>query len=260
MLAVGINHYDDPEFSQLKWAASDAIAFFNYFASTVSTNAFQGRLLLNKKATKKTFQEACDWLNSAEADDTIIVFLATHGSREIEAGSTKAGSFIIFGDSDYGDIPNTGLSFSSLAELFRSNTRSQNIAIILDCCFSGSDATPDVRGVLGPNLRLAEKINKSNPLTFIERTDGDIIDLGEGHVIISACAEDEIAKELDSLKHGAFTYSLLEYMNGLSEPQVSIATVYSKVCDKVASLTMDQQSPVLYGRLKAQRWPVKSNA
>lgn len=260
ILSVGINNYINQEFRPLKWAVSDALAVFNYFASTVSTDAFQGRLLLNKKATKQAFQDACDWLNAADADDTIIVFLATHGAREIEEGTSKTDSFIIFGDSDYDDIANTGLSFTTLTDLFRNNSKSENIAIVLDCCFSGSDATPDVRGVFGPNLRLAEATSKSNPLTSIERTDGQIINLGEGHVVLSACAENEIAKELDSIKHGAFTYSLLDCMSKIGEPQVSIATVYSEVCSKVASITRDQQSPVLYGRLKAQRWPVKPNA
>ena len=82
--------------------------------------------------------------------------------------------------------------------------------------------------------------------------------LGEGRIIVTACDDDELAREFAELGHGVFTHFLIEILaNQTSEEQsISMPKLYDVVSEKVVAYTNGRQHPILNGRTKLGRLPL----
>jgi uncharacterized caspase-like protein len=98
----------------------------------------------------------------------------------------------------------TSLQMIDLVEILRRDVKARRVVLLLDTCFSGG--ATGVRGVLvhsqnaGPESEFSTAADR-----FEDRTAN-----GAARVVISASRAGEPSREAEELRHGYFTYFLLE--------------------------------------------------
>jgi len=84
----------------------------------------------------------------------------------------------------------------------------------------------------------------------------DRISSGKGRVIITASGANEVSTEKDDLKHGVFTYFLLEGLKGAADFDndgiITVDEAYNYVSINVPMATNQAQHPVKKGSVEGQ--------
>ncbi|MFJ7212897.1 DEAD/DEAH box helicase [Amycolatopsis sp. NPDC098790] len=184
-LFIGVDNYESPAFSQLKYAKKDAIALHALFTDTFSEKA---TLMLDAAATKDRLTTEIGHLRASSTEqDIVVVTYSGHGTRD-GAPATH--------DSKPDRLAETALSLDQLFDLVR-GIRAEVIVLVLDCSFSGRAGAKVLRedGVRGPGRALP-------PVA------------GDGIVLIAATEADQDARESGEFRHGFLTHYLLEGLRG----------------------------------------------
>ncbi len=244
-LVIGIASFEDKVIPPLSYTASDAQSFADLLLSPQYGHfkAENLHILLNDQATTRHIKEQLNWLaRSAAPDDLVVVYIAAHGSRRDV--DTAGVSYIITHDTDIGsdvDHPDvdslyaTALPMVDVANAVATRVRAQRTAIFLDTCYSGNAA--DKRLML-PGI--ASGSVAPSTLNHIRQ--------GTGRVIFTASGVNEESLESDAIKHGYFTYYLvqaLQQQNGDVPLTQAFDYVQQHVRARAQSEAHTQQDPVL---------------
>ncbi len=207
-LVIGIGTFADQAIEPLHFTASDAQSFQaalldpkigNFKAANVHT-------LMNDQATTRNIKVQLNWLaRSAGPDDLVVVYVATHGSsRDVDTADVN---YIITHDTEIGPGENpdpdtlyaTALPMVDIANAVATRVKARRAAIFLDTCFSGNAAVANGR-IMAPGIA-----NASPSAATL-----DHIKQGAGRMVFAASGTDEESLESETLKHGYFTYYLVE--------------------------------------------------
>ncbi len=236
ILAAGVSRYRDNNLN-LGSPADDAKAVSGIFSSTASTlyGQVKGITLVNSRATARNLKAALNKIaETAEKPDTVILFFAGHGDIEKET------YYYLPYDADITELEKTTLSINTINSAVR-KFRANKIAIFFDTCKSGA-ATRSL-GIIA--LERGYEDRKIIANLAKER----------GVVVFSASSKTESAYELKSLKHGIFTYCLLDALkNRRSEIANGNLVSIGKLLSLVNKTTRDtayrylriEQTPVIY--------------
>ena len=246
-LVIGIASFEDKVIPPLNYTASDAKSFADVLLSPQYGHFKQENvhILLNDQATTRHIKEQLNWLaRSAAPDDLVVVYIAAHGSpREVD---TAGVSYIITHDTDIGTDPNspdvdslyaTALPMIDLANAVATRVRAERTAIFLDTCYSGNAAQPQNK-LMAPGI--ASGSIAPSTLEHIKQ--------GSGRIIFTASGVNEESLESDSIKHGYFTYYLvqaLEQQGGAIPLTQAFAFVQQHVHARAESEAHAEQNPVL---------------
>jgi uncharacterized caspase-like protein len=246
-LIIGIASFQDKVIPPLNYTASDAKSFADVLLSPKYGNFKQDnvRILLNDQATTRHIKEQLNWLaRMAAPDDLVVVYIAAHGSpREVD---TAGVSYIITNDTDIGADPNnpdidslyaTALPMVDLANAVATRVRAERTAIFLDTCFSGNAAQPQNK-LMAPGL--ASGSVASGTLDHIRQ--------GSGRIIFTASGVNEESLESDAIRHGYFTYYLvqaLQQQDGAVSLSQAFAYVQQHVHARAQTEAHAEQNPVL---------------
>ena len=246
-LVIGIASFEDKVIPPLSYTASDAKSFADVLLSPQYGQFKQENVhvLLNDEATTRHIKEQLNWLaRSASPDDLVVVYIAAHGSpREVD---TAGVSYIITHDTDIGTDPNkpdvdslyaTALPMVDVANAVATRVRAERTAIFLDTCFSGNAAQPQSK-LIAPGIASGSVA----PATL------EHIRQGTGRIIFTASGINEESLESDSIKHGYFTYYLvqaLEQQNGAIPLTQAFAFVQQHVHARAQTEAHAEQNPVL---------------
>jgi hypothetical protein len=230
-LVIGVKEFADGRINPLKYTTKDAEEF-----AALLKNPDYGRfkedhvqVLMDKKATTQAIKEKLNWLaRSAKEDDMVVIYLSSHGSPgEMD---TAGVSYVVTYNTDIKNPDSlyaTALPMVDIADAVRTRIKAQRAVVLLDTCHSGA-------AVQGARALTAKDIGVStNTLNRIRQ--------GVGRVIIASSQANERSWESEDLKHGYFTYYLIEGLkqnNGL----VSIEKVYSYLRDQVSRLVSQKQN------------------
>jgi uncharacterized caspase-like protein len=131
-----------------------------------------------------------------------------------------------------------------MGEILRIFTRiqSERLIFIADACYSGASG------------------GRTISLTGIRSTisDGflDRIATGKGKIILTASGANEVSEENENLRHGVFTYYLLEGLRGNADTDrdglITVDEAYRYVSDRVPEVTSNEQHPVKKGSVEGQ--------
>lgn len=253
---IGVDTHADPNISSLSYAKDDAERFYELIKESFDSIESQLQLLTNNHATKQAVVRAIgeNLSRTVHEDDIVLLFFAGHGSPETTSSIDKTSRYLILYDTDYENIFATGLDMErELPLICFERIRAKLILLFVDACFSGRSGG---RTFEGPHLlktRLKQGVRGSIKQRGLE--------LGEGRVIMTASDDDELAREDVELKHGVFTYFLLETLaNQTSQEQhISIPRLYDAVSEKVVAYTKGRQHPILNGRIRLGRFPLLVN-
>jgi hypothetical protein len=241
-VVVGINDY--PRLPKLKYAVNDAEAFYRLLVEENRIPPENVTLLTEERASLVNLRSTLGTRikNAAGERDMVIIFFAGHGATERDAASPDGDGlekYLLPFDSDPADLYTTALPMVEVARIFN-RIRSERLVFIADACYSGGSggrtiSVADTRANIGDG--------------FLERVVG-----GRGKVIITASAANEVSVEKDELRHGVFTYYLLEGLRGKADldrdSMVTVDEAYRYVYEQVPKATGQEQHPVKKGSVE----------
>src|SRR5690554_135061 len=202
ILTVGINEYKNSSYN-LSYAAKDAKEFSKAISKggTPLFNKIYSYSLENNQATKAEIQSLFkDLVSNVGPEDVFIFYYAGHGAMSVTADANLSEFYIMTHNvtNFYGEdiLKQEGLSASELLEFSR-EISAQKQLFILDACHSGG-----ALNVLA--TRGADEREKA--IAQLARNTGTFF--------LTASQDFQYASESGDLKHGLFTYALLEIING----------------------------------------------
>lgn len=226
LISIGISDYRGSSMD-LYYADRDAAAFDKF---VVEANKPIGRnivrkLYINKEARKELLKKALDSVrDNCRKEDTFVFFYAGHGIiKNIGDGDEFLFPLANYSESNDANIEQTTLSASELAEYLK-NTASDEQIVIIDACHSSAASA---------QIFHRKKRNKMEKLQF-----------ESGFFGLFSSSPDKRSYELHDLKHGLFTYVLLEAArNNPSGKTLTAADLKNYVLDNWKKISGEFQIP-----------------
>lgn len=250
---VGVDRYRDPNIRALSYARADAEALKDLIEDRIHPAERQVHLLMDEEATKRNVMvEIGETLpRIANPEDLILLYFACHGSPETEASPDDVSRYIIVHDTEYDNIYATGIDMERELPRWYERIRGPKLVLLfIDACFSGRAGG---RTFEGPRLNLARaQFRQTQPISLKN------LDLGEGRLMVSACDDDQVAREDRHLGHGVFTHFLMETLKrpGGSTTTISVNALYDEVARAVRLHTGGRQVPIMNGRSRLAQLPL----
>jgi len=243
-VVVGINDY--PRIRKLRYAVNDAKSFYDLLVHNYQIPEENVILLINLTANLKTLRSTLGTRlkNNAGKDDMVIIYFAGHGATELDVMSPDGDGlekYLLPYDADPNDLYASALPMREIAHIFY-RIRSQRLIFIADACYSGASGGRTV-SFSGMRANISD--------AFLDRLAG-----GKGKVIITASSANEVSVEKEELRHGVFTYYLLQGLRGKADADqdglITVDEAYRYVSDKVTRATGQEQNPVKKGAVEGQ--------
>lgn len=203
ILAVGINKYTNSAYN-LNYAQPDAQSFIDKIQTT-GKNIFRSINpieIYDENATKENITTAFkSVIARARPEDVFLFYYAGHGTLDEEHNEEY---YLVPTDITklYGDpaqLQTKGISATDLRNLL-TQVKSQKQIILMDACHSGGALkTLGVRAAATDEKAIVQLARSS------------------GVVMIASSGTKQFATEFDQLKHGVFTYALLEALDGKAD-------------------------------------------
>ena len=205
ILSIGINAYKNSNYN-LNYAVKDATDFSKSLESGGAQlfNQVYQYNLLNAKATKVEIETVFKSLEEKIGPEDVFVFYyAGHGVMSLKTDTKPEDFYIVTHDvvSFYGDdITLKGVSAKQLLN-YSKHIAAQKQLFILDACHSG--------GALDAIANNTRGVGREKALAQLARNTGTFF--------LTASQDAQYANEAGDLKHGLFTYALIEVLEGQYE-------------------------------------------
>jgi len=241
---VGIDHYQS--IPKLKYAVKDAQAIYQLLTSVNQIPPENVTLLLNEQATLTNLRSylGTKLKQSASKDDMVIIYFAGHGATERDVTSPDGDGlekYILPYDAVPKDLYASALPMREISHILN-RIQSERLVFIADACYSGAS---------GGRTVSIEGFRSNISGGFLGR-----ISRGKGRVIITASGPNEVSAEDDKLKHGVFTYYLIEALEGKGDSDgdglITVDEAYRYVSEAVPKATDQEQHPVKMGAVEGQ--------
>ena len=246
---IGIGDYVDPGIPDLTYGSVDAKAIHQKMIDPAAGGvpASNVKALFDQDATLANIRQAIgEWLpKQAKANDLVFMYYSGHGGvMPDESGEEPDGrrKFIIPHDANLEQMDKTALRNNELS-LMLDRIAVNKFVFVMDCCFSGGQVKDNtIKSVSPANTPIGTDIY------------GQLS--AAGRVVISASQPDQVSFESAKLKHGIFTYHLLEALKGKADMDtdnmVNLLETYMYVQREVseAARNLGQvQQPKLMGNI-----------
>ncbi len=249
VFAIGINEYKNNSYN-LNYAQPDAKSFTTTLMSK-SKRMFKDvhmYELYDADATKESILSTFQKINEqAQPHDVFVLYYAGHGSIDTEDPNAEY-YFVphevtkIYGDTQL--LDEKGISSSELKNLL-SEVKSQKQLILLDACHSGGAVKTFMTRSAASEEKAIFQLARS-----------------AGVVLIAASGTQQFATEFEELKHGVFTYALLEALEGKgdigADKKVTVNEVKAYMEDRVPELSQKYGGKTQYptGFSNGQDFPI----
>lgn len=244
-VVIGVSRYRG-RIPALKYADRDAQAFHEYLVTHLGIPRDNLTLLVNEQATLTTLKRVLgtELRRKAAEKDTVVIFFAGHGAPEADAGSADDDGlekYLVPHDADPADLYTTALPMREI-EAILGRLASERVVFIADACYSGASA--------GRTFATAGR------RAFVSDTFLTRLARGRGRVVLTASRASEVSEERDLLRHGVFTYYLLEGLRGAADTDrdgyVTVDEAYAYVSRTVPAATGQGQHPQKKGDVEGQ--------
>lgn len=203
ILALGINEYQNSTYN-LKYAKNDALEFATILSSSSASlfSKVYTHTLSDKEVTRTNVYKIIASIKSQMGPEDVFVFYyAGHGMMVENAQSKSNDFYLIMSDITnlYGDkamLDVKGISAQDLLEISRVLSAQKQV-FVLDACQSGAAL----------NALAVRGVEREKALAQLARNSGTFF--------LTASQDVEFANEVGKLKHGIFTYAILELFKGV---------------------------------------------
>jgi caspase domain-containing protein len=228
-LVVGISQFRDARLS-LHYTTKDAKDFA---AALVDPKvgrfpASNVHMLGESEVSTRRFKEELNWLaRSAQEDDLVVIFVATHGTSRKD--DTAEVNYIVTFDTDLASqdsLFGTALAMVELSDIVRTRIKARRTVILLDTCHSGGAMAASKERATG----LADFAPSSEALDRLRQ--------GVGRAILTSSQEEQFSYEGAPFQNGYFTHFLLEAIhqnNGMNTIQQDYDYVKDQLPKAVAA-------------------------
>lgn len=243
ILAIGINSYKNPQYN-LEFAVNDAQSFVQALSNHADSlfNSIKIIEIYNELALKTNIVAAVEEIKTLIGpEDVFIFYYAGHGVMSYEPVPEDSDFFIVTHDvvNLYGEtavLKEKAISANELMDFSVQIVAAKQL-FILDACHSG--------GALDAFATRGDGREKA--LAQLARSTGTFF--------ITAAQDAQYANEVGDLKHGLFTYALLEVLNGEQgnngDDKITISELKVYVEERVPELSEQYrgsaQYPTSYG-------------
>lgn len=192
-LVIGVNGFEDPRWTTLRFAERDAEGFaagLEGFSRVTVLTGEQTRRPVILEALAALIREASNPL------DTIVVYVSSHGSLAQRPGAGLE-RVVVSRDARMDVVLQTGLPVDELRALL-DRAPAQRRLLVLALCHSGKG-----KSQLPDSLAAALAGQKAAPT---------LEQVSTATIVLTACSFGETARESDELSHDVYTHFLLEGM------------------------------------------------
>lgn len=247
VLAVGINQYQNAAYN-LNYAKPDAQAFTEKLTQTAksifkSVNRIE---IYDTEATKENIEKGFKSIIArAKPEDVFLFYYAGHGTLDAEHDDEY---YLVPTDITklYGDpaqLQAKGISATNLKG-YLTQVKSQKQIILMDACHSGG-------AVKSMTVRAAAADEKA--IVQLARS--------SGVVMIASSGTKQFATEFEELKHGVFTYALLEALDGKADngdKKITVNELKLYMEERVPELTKEHGGQAQYptGYITGNDFPI----
>ena len=250
-IIIGIDKYIDHNIRNLTYARQDAETFGRLIEDQIHPAEREVTYLLDSEATYRNLRVAIgeDLPRLVHKEDIVLLYFAGHGSPETVASPDDVSRYLIMHDTEYENIYATGIDMErDVVRLFERLETPKLILLFIDACFSGRAGG---RTFEGPRLKKTLADFRAGKISLKN------LELGEGRVMVTACDDNQVAREYRELGHGVFTYFLLESLKTPKQNKntISIHTLYEEVAEAVKNYTKGRQIPIINGRSRMAQLP-----
>jgi uncharacterized caspase-like protein len=244
-VVIGIDAYQ--HVPPLKYAVNDAKAFYEYLVKQSQIPSENVTLLLDREASLSRLRSTLGThlKNKASKEDMVILYFAGHGATETDVRSPDGDGlekYLLPCDADPKDLYASAIPMREISYIF-DRIRSERLIFIVDSCYSGASGGRTISTTAGLRSSISE--------TFLDRIAG-----GRGRIILTASAANEVSEEKDELKHGVFTYFLLDGLLGKADTDkdgvITVDEIYNYVSKYVPQVTGQEQHPVKKGAVEGR--------
>lgn len=238
IMAVGVDKYKNSRYN-LNYAKADARGIAAQLASS-SSKIFKDIIvdsLFDDNATTENIAERINRLKSQiKPEDVFLFYYAGHGIMSDPADGSKSDFYLVLhkvtqmqGNDEV--LKTNGLSASRLRDLLL-EVPAQKQLILFDACNSGGALTTFTRGA-------AEEA----AIFQLARS--------TGFTVLASTNQEQLAAELKDLKHGIFTYAIINGLKGEADLKKD-----GKITVKEIELYLNEIIPVLSEKYKGvQQYP-----
>ena len=239
-LLVGVSEYERlPPEQRLEYPSTDAEALYNYVRSPRGGSVPEAniRLLTNSQGTAAAIRTGiADFLRArAGKNDTVLIFLATHGVVEND------GAYVVAYDSDPENLKDSGISMVEIQSLMEGEFANVGqVLMFIDVCHAGLIGNIK-NGNFGRVLQILGRFKG-------EETFG---------LLASGPGESSLESSRFGGGHGAFTYFLLRGLNGDADEdadhKITVNELQAYVYNMVRKATKNKQNPRATGDMPGER-------
>ncbi len=246
-LVVGIGRFTDTSIPRLNFTTADASSFADELTDPNIGRfpASHDHVLTDEQATTKNIKEGLNWIaRHAATNDLVVIYVATHGTPRTIDTAGGANYLVTYDTEVYsGGSFNEDAMFATaypmveLANSVATRMKALRTAVILDTCYSGGSMKDNVPAAANGALA-----NKGPSDKMLER-----MSAGTGRIVMSASQVDEASLESPALRHGYFTYFLLQALRN-GKGVTPLSQVYDSVAQQVSarvSADGSHQHPVM---------------
>jgi uncharacterized caspase-like protein len=205
-------------------------------------------VLTDAQATTRNIKEELNWIaRHAGRDDLVVIYVATHGTPRTMDSAGGANYLVTYdtelyagGSLDEDAMYATAYPMVALANAVATRMKSLRTAVFLDTCYSGGAATPT--GGAGSPTPSAGLANAAPSDAMMAR-----MSEGTGRIVMAASQVNEESLESSRLKHGYFTYYLLQALTS-GKGDTPLTRVFATVSKEVAQGASEEgmsQHPVM---------------
>lgn len=144
------------------------------------------------------------FIEKAAESDVVMLYLSMHG---LQFSKGKAGTYLLPSDIDPQNPFETLIDLKWLREVVTQGTRAKTVLVFLDVGHSGDFPAFETSEVTRPSQKAIEK-------TFEEKASKES---GKLVYVLTSCGEKESSVEDPDLKHGVFTYWLVQGLKGAAD-------------------------------------------
>ncbi len=228
-LVIGISKYNQQSL-ELKYAHRDA-QLFSSFLKDAGWSRHVHQLIDSEATAYNIYKAVKQLIVSADSTQPVFIYFAGHGDKVVESDLVGE-AYLLAWDANnnrvYDGVGGT-IEFSKLENYIQklAKNRKAKVYLILDACHSGFD--PYKEGMLAAYDEANEKFSSVNKLL--------------------SCSGNELAYENDRLKHGVFTYYLVQGMKGFADNpadnNITLEELKTYLTAAVQKETDSAQTPVI---------------
>jgi WD40 repeat protein len=264
-IGIGVNAFQD-SIHNLKYCVKDVTDLAKSFGGANT----EVKLFTDQQVTKENILALKEYLNKTNVNDKVIISCSSHGLLD-----DSLNFYLAMHDVDFKNPKLRGLKYEELESLLDGIPARQKL-LLLDACNSGeNDKTEILKKELATNqnkmdtktiegakgyIKVVQEENKSN----FKKMNELFVNVrnNTGSVIISAAGGQESALEAisvdgETIKNGAFTYSILECLKQNEGKELKVNTLKQYAEKRVEEITYGKQKPTSRQETMEVDWGVR---